>query len=331
MKKPLLIVAKLIITTLVVWWVLHKLGPDGLQKLGANVRAADPRGLALGVFFVFLTMGIGVCRWQCLLRVQGIRLSNYQAVWITAVGLFFNAFLIGATGGDVLKAWYAAAAAPGRKPQAVLSVIVDRLVGLLGLFLLATFAVLANWRVLMEHRETQPIAFLVVGALLAAIVTLILSAQRRRLAAHPWWQRIQRMLPAQNLLKQLAESYDVYGRYPRTLALTLLLSLGVHVTSVLAAWAIGEAIPIRGVTLAHYFVYCPLINAFAAIPITLSGLGLRENAYTFFFALQQVPGAAAVALSLLFYAATLVVSLLSGILYLVGKPKNLGAAPATPG
>jgi hypothetical protein len=52
----------------------------------------------------------------------------------------------GAVGGDVIKAAYLCRMQPDRKPQAVASMVLDRILGLLGLFLLAGIAGAASWR-----------------------------------------------------------------------------------------------------------------------------------------------------------------------------------------
>jgi glycosyltransferase 2 family protein len=325
LKKLFLIILKFVVTITVFYWVLRKLGPEGRENLLMNVRNADPLGLAAGLFMFIILLGIGVARWQILLRIQGIHLSTYRAIWITAAGTFFNAFLMGATGGDVLKAWYAAEAAPHKKPEAVLSIAIDRLIGLLGLFVLATIAVLLYLPKLMGNPSTSPLAISVLVAITVSILGLLLTTQRHHLMRMSWWPAVWARVPFKAIFSSLSTSYDAYGKYPIALFNALLLSVGVHVCGVLAAWFVGGALGIEGVRLLEYFIYCPIINAISAIPISVGGLGLREQAFAFFFALSGVPSFKAVALSLLFYSGTLVVSLSSGILFLVGKPKSLSS------
>ena len=324
LKKPLLIAAKLTVTIVVFWWVIHKLEdtPGGLKSLWITARAADASGLLSGLGMFIVLIALGVCRWQILLRVQGILISNDRVAWIAAVGQFFNAFLIGATGGDVLKAWYVAEAAPDRKPQAILSIAVDRLIGVLGLFTLASVCVLFHLPVLWDDDQTRPLAILVLASPVVAFLLIGITAQRRRFATKSWWQTLWRLVPGKKLMSTLSESYDVYGKHPGALFMALLLLIGVHVCAVLAAWFVGGAINIEGVGLASYFVYCPLINVFASIPVTVGGLGLREAAFKFFFSKQGVPDPQSFALSLLFYAGALVISLACGLIYLIGKPKS---------
>ncbi|MCC7518446.1 MAG: flippase-like domain-containing protein [Verrucomicrobiae bacterium] len=338
MKKNLLIATKLVLTATIFWWVIHKLDIPGLQVEGRGewalisaklahlagiVRGANVGLLLSALAMLVGTMTIGIVRWQLLLRVQGIHLGNYHATWITASGMFFNAFLIGATGGDVLKAWYAAEAAPLQKTRAVLSIAVDRLIGVLGLMGVASLCVLTNLPMLMTNDATRPLGYLILASIPCVAAGIALFSMRRRLTSRSWWGAVWRFVPFKKLLGHLMESYNAYGRRPRVLAAAFFLSMGVHVSIVLVAWLIGLALGVQGASLVHYLVYCPIINAIAAIPITIGGLGLREGAFKFFFnGLLGVPQEQCVTLSLVFYAATLALSLACGVLFLIGKPKS---------
>jgi uncharacterized protein (TIRG00374 family) len=321
-NNPLLTIGKLSITTLVFWWVLHKLGPEGRHQLVVNVQSADLLGIFKGLICLIVLFSLGVARWQLLLRVQGIHISNYRATWITSVGVFFNVFLIGAVGGDVPKAWYVSKAAPDRKPEAILTIALDRIIGLLGLFLLASIVVLLDFNFLVSEEKTRPCAYFVIVSLFSAVVALALTTQRHWIASQSWWKKIWERLPGKEILSKLSESYDVYGKNPKTLVLTLLISMSIHTCSILAAYFIGSALHIEGVSLRHYFVYVPIINTITALPISIGGVGLREKAFTWFFAIHGVPDHQSTALSLLFYGAQLALSLGCGLFYLIGKPKS---------
>jgi len=85
----------------------------------------------------FVSFGVcllaGSWRWQQLLRVQSIRLPLSQTWLITMIGFFFNQFLIGSTGGDLVKGFYAIRQAPERKAKAALSIVMDRVMGLVAI------------------------------------------------------------------------------------------------------------------------------------------------------------------------------------------------------
>lgn len=328
MKKKILIATKLVVTAAIVWWVIHRLGPNGLQELWAQVRNARPGWLLAALGALFVTAGFGIARWRMLLGVQGIHLDWYPAIWITASGMFFNAFLVGATGGDVVKAWYVTEAVPEQKARAVLSIAVDRLIGMAGLLALATLMTLLHLPLLMDQPQTRPLAWAILASLPCAGVAIAVFSLRKWLASLPGFSHAWHYMPFKKTLAQLSESYEVYGTRPGVLAAALGLSVLVHVSVVVVAWFVGLALGVGGPGFGSYLVYCPLINAFAAIPISVGGLGLRETAFLFFFSdVGGLPKDQAVALSLVFWAVSVpVMSLLCGGLFLAGKPRSLSRA-----
>src|SRR5205085_7267058 len=83
-----------------------------------------------------VTFIITSLRWYELLKIVGIHMGAGRAFIVNMVGAFYNTFMPGSTGGDVLKAYYAAKLAPNQRTRAVVSVIVDRGIGLLALIIL---------------------------------------------------------------------------------------------------------------------------------------------------------------------------------------------------
>ncbi len=82
-------------------------------------------GFVLYSFAVLLTL----LRWYVLVRALGLPLRLRDALRFGLIGTFFNAFLPGSVGGDIIKA---AALARGqtRRTAAVATVIMDRVLGL---------------------------------------------------------------------------------------------------------------------------------------------------------------------------------------------------------
>jgi hypothetical protein len=70
------------------------------------------------------------------------------------------------------------------------------------------------------------------------------------------------------------------------------------------------------------FVIVPMVTCISALPITPSGLGLRENLYVQILAALAVDPTKALSLSLLAYAGSAVWSIVGGIVYLTLKEKH---------
>ena len=77
-------------------------GPPALWK---TLRSVNPGALALSFALMGGTLLIGIARWRMVLRVQGLALPFGRAAEISLVAHFFNSFLLGAAGGDVMKAY----------------------------------------------------------------------------------------------------------------------------------------------------------------------------------------------------------------------------------
>ena len=149
-------------------------GPEqfGLKTRGGDVvhlsaaqllRDADGRliGVQRGIVTVFsdldlrwfvpafLVVGlvptIGAVRFRWLLAVQGVHITLGRSFALTFLGNFFNNFMLGLTGGDVVKA-YSVARETHKRTEAVITVFLDRIVGLVALVLLAALMVAANIR-----------------------------------------------------------------------------------------------------------------------------------------------------------------------------------------
>ena len=80
----------------------------GPRELWHTLRLVNPAAFALSVVLMGSTLLLGVLRWRMVLRVQGLELPFVRAGEISLVAHFFNSFLLGSTGGDLMKAYYAA-------------------------------------------------------------------------------------------------------------------------------------------------------------------------------------------------------------------------------
>src|SRR5690606_18844377 len=99
------------------------------------VREADWSFLAAAILLLPLSYLLTSYRWHVLLAAQGINIGMARTFVINMVGAFYNSFMPGSTGGDLAKAYYASKYTKDRT-RAVLTVLVDRIIGLLALLVL---------------------------------------------------------------------------------------------------------------------------------------------------------------------------------------------------
>src|SRR5213593_3485428 len=173
------------------WQAAWSYGP---RELWHTLTLVDPLALLLSVLFMGLTILLGVVRWRMVLHVHGIHLSLGRSSEISFVAHFFNSFLLGSTGGDLMKAYYAARETHHKKTEAVVTVFVDRLIGLWAMLLFATIMILPNWSLLVSHSRLRPLAALIVVMMIACTAVVVLAfwggVSRAWSGARPWLRRL---------------------------------------------------------------------------------------------------------------------------------------------
>ena len=100
-----------------------------------------------------------------LLRIQRISLGWLRTGAIVIIGLFFNVFLPGLVGGDVMRLYYIFNLAPEAKLPGSLSIVMDRLLGLLAIVFLVAIVLVARFNWLTRVPETAQLAYLALALL----------------------------------------------------------------------------------------------------------------------------------------------------------------------
>src|SRR5215217_7423435 len=122
----------------------------------AALGRADPVWLLAGFLVYGVIEILAAVRWRWLLLVQGIELGWARLFALIFIGIFFNFFIPGGTGGDVVKIFYLLKETPGQRGPALLSVFVDRVIGVVTLALFAAGVVVLQWSWLTSVPETRP-------------------------------------------------------------------------------------------------------------------------------------------------------------------------------
>ncbi|HET7239412.1 MAG TPA: lysylphosphatidylglycerol synthase transmembrane domain-containing protein, partial [Terrimicrobiaceae bacterium] len=232
----------------------------------------------------------------------------------------FNLFLLGATGGDIVKIYYAMRETSSKKTAALLSVLVDRMVGMIGLVAITVALCSLQLDVLLSHPLTRTllaVLALIMGGSLALIV-FGFCVDRFHLAHQlPHW------LPLRAIIVELATAFSTYARDPRTLALTFGLSVPAHFCIFLsfyfAARAFGLFPGVEGMT--QILAVLPVILTIASLPISLSGMGVREGLFQKVLAsLFGTQESLAVMISMTGFLMVVFWGLIGGCVYLVYRP-----------
>lgn len=276
-------------------------------------RGADLRFIALACGLVLLDRALMAYRWLTLLRPlnPAHRPPLGRIMRIFFVSTFIGTFLPASIGGDAVRAYELAKEGVGGV-DAVASVLMDRLVGIVSILVVAIAgAVLARGTV--DVRVLFP-AFALLTVLCAAALVVVFSP-RAASAAGILLSRLPRgRTTSQRLVAAVHRYKDEHG----ALLNVLVCSLAVQMLRVLQTYCLGLSL---GLTLAVgvYFALVPIILLIALMPITINGIGTTQAGFVWLFGRVGVADAPAFALSVLFLAIAIVGNLPGGILYLTGK------------
>ena len=233
-----------------------------------------------------------------MLGVQDVRLSYWNAIKLTFAGNFFNFALPGTTGGDLIKAYYVTRFTH-HKTEAVTTIFLDRVVGLLGLMTLASVMFVYAWNRLTwdtTYRNSMALTLGLIWGGLAVGAIVVFSQRLRRLVRLP---DIVSRLPGGQQLLRIGRATVKMRYHKSNLIAALVITIVLQLCVVISAFVMSRALNMSG-GFELYFICVPIGFLIAAIPISPpQAFGVMEAAYIIFFAQGGLnPRSAAVAFAL---------------------------------
>ena len=313
MKKTLLPVIQILITVGLLCWIFRD--PEQNRKMLAAIGKAESDGglwwFVPGIAALGFALLLQTQRWLVLLRVQDITISFWRAFRIVLSGMFFNLFLLGSTGGDVIKIFFIMRETPDKKAGALLSVFIDRVVGILALATVSAAVILVRWNDLMK---SAPMGVLTVAIILGGSLGFIGAAwvvDRLNLTSKlPHW------LPMHARIVEAAAAFSQYAKAGGAVGSAFLLSLPAHLLLFSTFYFAARAFS-AGLGLVSIFCVMPVVSTVTALPISLGGAGLREGLFiTLLGALYQTPKEIAMSISISGFLILVFWSLVGGLVYL---------------
>jgi len=153
MKKILVTLFQLAATISVLYWVYHD--PEKRAQMVEALKNAQYQWVAIGILAYVLVEIAAAFRWHVLLKVQGIHLSLPRLSGLFLIGMFYNQFLPGGTGGDIIKSYFLLKETPDKKAGALLAVIFDRFIGLVALIAFTGALISFRYDFLSKTTETR--------------------------------------------------------------------------------------------------------------------------------------------------------------------------------
>lgn len=305
-----------LVTAGLVLWLLRSID---LGQVGRRLADIDGAWLIVALLLPALQIVLLVLRWLLVVRLAVPDFGWREASHNLMTGLFFNQVLPSGMGGDAMRAWLLTRGRQAMWPAAITAILTDRVVGLIGLVLIAG----AMAPGFLAGRAWGPEAD---ARLVAGAIALLFAG----VAAGYVFLAFVRRLPTWLRASALGASYDslrralvASGSAPPILA----LSIAAHITLLLsiaaAARAYGIAVPLAAV-----MVLTPPAMVLAMLPLSIAGWGLRETGFVAVLALAGVSATDAALLGLTVGLLQLAQGLAGGLFWILGRRRRAAGAAA---
>jgi len=240
-----------------------------------------PGTIFVSLMLMATAVVLSVYRLKLLLNIKGIEIS-FQVLWhINYLSLFTNSFLPGGASGDITRAYYIANHAKKQITKGVLSVGIDRTLGLFALLVIAVSYFL------FEPFSTPVITplfkaglYLTVSAIMVILITALVLIYGRRIGFVSWYETVIEQRP---LLKKITQPlYEILKSYkdnPKGLFLCLALSFLIQGLTLSIIAMISINMELGDVRFAQYIIAGATGLLANVLPITPGGIGIAEGAF----------------------------------------------------
>lgn len=266
---------------LVGWLLWQAAGHEAFAQLRDN--PPDLWRLAGAWIAILVALVLSFTRWRLVARAAGIPMPQADALRLGAIGFACNFIALGNVGGDVVKATLLAKPRPGQRAAAVTTVIVDRLMGLLGFLCFAAVAIL--WTGIATGDEATPLRLLAQSTLIATVIAI--TGFVLPLAPGRPLEKLAIMFEnapiVGKLASRVADLAAVYRDGRVSLIAAMAVGLCVNAMMIVSFYVAAVALRMTIPTLIDHLLIVPLAMISGALPISPNGLGTIEATTEFLY------------------------------------------------
>lgn len=297
---------KILITVAILFIIARSID---LATVMSVVQNMQPKYLILALAMQLISAVLASYRWYLIMQRLKFGLGPLFYLKSYLKGSFFNQALPGGIGGDAYRVLECASHGNGKK-AAFYGVLLDRILGLIGLLLLNLLANLAN-------PDLLPTAiFHILNSIsLGGIAAVILFAMLGKI------DKLTKFKFTRHMHEISADMRRVYHD-PTAIGLHSAISILIHLVSMLAIYFIGTGVGLN-YGLLTFLVLVPPVILLTIAPISLAGWGVREGGMIGLFLLIGADKNLVLSMSVLYGLVLLAASLPGLYLFLVSRQKSV--------
>ena len=275
--------------------------------------------LAVATFTMTAAFTVSYLRWRVLARAINFDLSLKEALTLGFIGAFFNVIAFGVVGGDSTRAWYAARSNKDRVPEAILSVFIDRAIGLMVMFAFAGIA----WQICLftgaadgDGKKMETIAGIcntagilsIIGATI--LVTFLMFPGIRKAALFRAFTKIPKI---GDLIDRGMEAAALYSQNRLSIVIAIFCSITTNLLFATTIWLVALGVCPSPPTFIEHLVMAPISMLANSVPLP-AGVGGMEWALSAMY--ESVGASGGVIVAICYRLCILFVSVIGWIVWL---------------
>jgi uncharacterized protein (TIRG00374 family) len=261
---------QIVVTIGLIWWLLHD--PARRADMAAALARADLWWLLAAMASAGACEFFGIIRWQLFLKMLHLHVPLAETTRLFFIGAFFNQFLPGTTGGDVVRVLYLMREHPEHRTAGFLSVAVDRLLAVLVLVAMGLAFAWSRSEWFAQSAtvgNTMKIFAIILFVMAVGLVASFVLTKRHLV------ERLPARMPFRDAIVKLSKLWQLCIENRREALLGAFYTIPMLVTFFAAFYFVARAFTPK-VDFLDMMSIMPLVTAVSSLPISLNGIGVRE-------------------------------------------------------
>jgi len=266
----------------------------------------------LSLFLILIFQFISVYRWQYTLKINNLNLNFWKLLKIHFISIFLQNFLPTTFGQDIVKGALTFKNYP--KIRVASSLIISRICGIFVLLIFANLSLIFIKKSFYNLKNYSLIFILLYTALL-----FLLFNKNFQYFLIKLYNRINLKFFKKLKIEIFFEKINVYKEF-NVFFVILILSALLNFILILYNWILFLSFGVN-INLKYFLLYIPIITFITFLPISIGGLGIRENLYYYFF--KSIVNENLIGGCIILFLFNLILFSLPGAIFLIFREKDL--------
>jgi uncharacterized protein (TIRG00374 family) len=304
-RKFVPIILRLLIASFILFFIFRKIP---ISEVGSAMGQTDLR-YALAAFLATFFVHLGASyRLQKLCALQTINLSALEVFKINTSSRFYGLFLPGGNFTGIAIRFYRLSVFKQKYAQAIFAMLSDRIFATITLLIVGAF-----FGIIESPNETNSFFNLLIIALVSLLVIFILIAFMKPASVSSTLMRWAGRFKS-GKIKQFINSTAYQPQLPSgAITLLLLLSCILHILGIISYYLICVSLGLNLSFVSIGWIRSTVILA-TMIPVSISGIGLREGAIVLLLNIYNIQTDDALAFSFIIFSITVLgIGIIGGI------------------